>query len=80
MGEQLLMAKGGGGDGCGVVPWGETVSLWGESTRLRVKPGPAVVPASPGNELKKFGDATQTVKVSSVARMYICGLFTHITK
>lgn len=55
-GEQLFITV--GGDGWG-VKCGETVPLWGESTRFRVEvnPGPGVVPAKPGNELKKFGDA-----------------------
>lgn len=57
MGEQLFIDKG-GGDGCGVM-CGDTVPLCGESTRFLLKPGPGVVPASPGNELKKFGEAAK---------------------
>lgn len=47
----------GGGEGWGVM-CGDTVPLCGESTIGLVKPtGPAAVPAKPGNELKKFGEA-----------------------
>lgn len=58
MGEQLLIAEGGGGDDWGVA-CGDTVPLCGESTNPREKPEPGVPPVSPGNELKKFGDATK---------------------
>lgn len=51
MGEQLLIACG-GGDGWGVI-CGLTVPLWGESTRERENDDPC----PPWNELKKFGDA-----------------------
>lgn len=55
VGEQLLSACG-GGDGCGVNR-GDTVPLCGLSTNPLLYPGTTFAPASPGNELKKFGEA-----------------------
>lgn len=66
MGEQLLMVWG-GGDGWGVMLWGDTVPLWwGDSITLRENPGPVVVPDNPENELKKFGDAEHKQIVSII--------------
>lgn len=57
IGEQLLIASGGGED-CGVA-CGDTDVLCGESIN-RGNPGPAAVPANPANELKKLGEAEST--------------------